>query len=239
KKAHEKQKLFVSAIAESKRRGRRGLRLEDLMALPSEHDSHWLRSDTTVILNHWRRRVVQLDALLASSVRPAGGVWVCLFDSAREAEYLDIISFYKGRFHGGGLRYVRSTWNFKYYGRFQLALQATTKFVWVIDDDVVPGTKFLRQLSHVASTTGPDAVRGALGSVGWIMPGAADSGSSGGGLSGPGGKYYSYRDPSARGGLYIPDRRYGMPVSLLQEVDVLCSQWFIETDWVRLLFRER
>ena len=48
----------------------------------------------------------------------------------------------------------------------------------------------------------------ALGSVGWIMPRVQEKD----------GKFYSYRDRSDGGGLFLPDKRYGIPVSYLQEV---------------------
>lgn len=48
----------------------------------------------------------------------------------------------------------------------------------------------------------------ALGSVGWVMPGSDPSD----------GWFYGYRDPSGNGGLYLPDKRYGIGVPHLQEV---------------------
>lgn len=70
----------------------------------------------------------QLDAILRQTVRPAGGVWVCAFDSPREAEYRTVVNKYRAKFQGegGGLFFVASSFNFKYYGRFQMALQART-----------------------------------------------------------------------------------------------------------------
>ncbi len=75
----------------------------------------------------------QLDAILRQTVRPAGGVWVCAFNSPRESEYREVVDNYRARFAeagggaGGGLFFVASSFNFKYYGRFQMALQARTK----------------------------------------------------------------------------------------------------------------
>lgn len=48
----------------------------------------------------------------------------------------------------------------------------------------------------------------ALGSVGWIMPGVKPYN----------GMFYGYRYRTDRGGLYLPDKRYGIPVPHLQEV---------------------
>ncbi|CAN0543207.1 unnamed protein product, partial [Laminaria digitata] len=70
----------------------------------------------------------QLNAILAQTVRPAGGVWVCLFDSPREPEYRAVVELYSDKFRdSGGLFFISSSFNFKYYGRFQMALQARTK----------------------------------------------------------------------------------------------------------------
>lgn len=85
-----------------------------------------------------------------------------------------------------------------------------------------------------------------LGATGWLLPppskdapAAANSRGSPRSISGAGSKVVDYRDPSQRGGLYIPDDRYNISATQLTEVDVLCSQWFLKTSHVRLLFRER
>lgn len=71
----------------------------------------------------------QLDSILRQTVAPIGGVWVCLFHSPRELEYRAIVESYRERFKPfGGLFFTASTFNFKYYGRFQLALQARTRY---------------------------------------------------------------------------------------------------------------
>lgn len=57
------------------------------------------------------------------------------------------------------LHHATSSFNFKFFGRFQLALQAPTSYVWVVDDDVVPGLRFLEALLHVAGESPPLAPR--------------------------------------------------------------------------------
>lgn len=52
----------------------------------------------------------------------------------------------------------------------------------------------------------------ALGSVGWVMPGPKPSS----------GQFYSYRYRTDKGGLYLPDKRYGIFVPHLQEVKYCC-----------------
>lgn len=55
---------------------------------------------------------------------------MCAFNSPREGEYRTVVERYRSKFSrdgGGGLFFVASSFNFKYYGRFQMALQARTK----------------------------------------------------------------------------------------------------------------
>lgn len=65
------------------------------------------------------------------------------------------------------------------------------------------------RLSKIPEAEGADGSIApmALGSVGWIMPGAKQNE-----------MFYSYRYQTDKGGLYLPDKRYGIPVPHLQEV---------------------
>lgn len=50
----------------------------------------------------------------------------------------------------------------------QMALTAPTDFVWLIDDDMIPGNKYLAQLMHAAGT---DLLgTSLLGSIGRVLP---------------------------------------------------------------------
>ncbi|CAF0745607.1 unnamed protein product [Brachionus calyciflorus] len=40
----------------------------------------------------------------------------------------------------------------KYFGRFQLALQSTTKYVVIFDDDCIPQKRFLEACMHTINT---------------------------------------------------------------------------------------
>uniref|UniRef100_A0A7S2Y3B8 Glycosyl transferase 64 domain-containing protein n=1 Tax=Fibrocapsa japonica TaxID=94617 RepID=A0A7S2Y3B8_9STRA len=204
--------------------------LRDLLQMPSDFDYKRRFSNTTVILNHWKRNSlsVQLDAMLAQNVRPAA-VWVCAFNSPQEKYYQKVVNNYRQSFANASveLSFIASSFNFKYYGRFQLALRAKTRYVWIVDDDIIPGPKFLAALTH---TAGIKQFRGAaLGSIGWIMPKLVETS-----------RYFpSYRTPTDRGGLYFPDLRWDIKSDILYEADLLCSQWFLQVDSVKLLFRER
>lgn len=223
---------------------------EDVPGAVDTESGVMIMRDVTVILNHWNRDTLeeQLDAIMGGSVLPKE-VWVCVFSSDNAERYHSVVALKEPAFlaRGMALHTVTSSYNFKFFGRFQMALQATTEYVWVIDDDVVPGRRFLELLTHTASvvppdvgagnaegssTTGPPSIPGdccgALGSTGWLMPPPDKTTNA----------LVNYRDPSTAGGLYLPDDRYGLAVTALVEVDLLCSQWFLETESVPLLFRE-
>lgn len=49
-----------------------------------------------------------------------------------------------------------------------MALTAPTDFVWLVDDDMIPGNKYLGQLMHAAGT---DLLGSSLlGSIGRVLP---------------------------------------------------------------------
>lgn len=90
-------------------------------------------------------------------MRPRGGVWVCVFNSPREREYRKEVENYRDKFEDfGGLFLVASSFNFKYYGRFQMALQARTRFgryvecltYHVVFAEVLRATRYARCMTH-------------------------------------------------------------------------------------------
>jgi hypothetical protein len=179
----------------------------------------------TVILNHWKRHTLcrQVDALLAQTSGPPAQIWICLFASPMAADARAAALAY----NDSRIAVIESPFNFKYFGRFQLALAATTRYVLVFDDDMVPGRQYLATLLHTAST---GHARGALlGSIGWLLPRPQPA---------PDLRLASYRSlHNDSGGLYVPDLAYDILVERLLEVDYLCSLWFMETRMVRTCMR--
>ncbi len=95
----------------------------------------------------------------------------------------------------------------------------------VLDDDMLPGSRYLQQLLHVVHSARHRAL---LGSIGWLLPRPSKE------L-----RFGSYRSlVNDSGGLYVPDLAYDISVERLLEADYLCSLWFGETRWLRLLWRE-
>jgi hypothetical protein len=182
-------------------------------------------ASVTVILNHWMRHTLcrQLDSLLFQTM-PVAHIWICFFASPMTAAARKAALAY----NDSRIAIFESEHNFKYFGRFQLALGAPTRFVLVLDDDMIPGRAFVATLLHVAGTV--HGRRAALGSIGWLLPRPQPP---------PSLQLSSYRSLiNDSGGLYLPDLAYDLEVEQMVEVDYLCSLWFVRTAWVRLLFRE-
>jgi hypothetical protein len=216
-------------------------------------------ADVTVILNHFKRDSLHLilAALTSGTVKPQE-VWVCIFASPLEAHFRAVVEQFRlSGALGGRIHIIRSDYNFKFYGRFQLALAAATKYVWLMDDDVIPGRRYLELLMHSVSSP---QTRGALGSVGWLMPSPPQEYAAY--IATKKLKFrlrpnvletyrqslkfrlplswkFNYRRQDRYGGLYFPDEKYRIPSPVVLPVDLLCSQWFLETRWVALLFREK
>eukprot|EP00762_Andalucia_godoyi_P008440 ANDGO_04676.mRNA.1 hypothetical protein len=181
-------------------------------------------SDVTVILNVWKRVHLlenQIKALLKQTAPPAH-IWVVAFGSVQYDDALEQVQSIKKLCVGASIDVFYSSENLGYYGRFEIALSAKTRYVWVVDDDVLPGTEFLQFLVHAMRTK----YRGVLGSIGWLLPGARAD------LSVPFHFHYT------QGGVMFPDPWTKVEATRLSPVDYLCSTWFMESAWVPLLFRD-
>lgn len=205
----------------------------------------------TVILNHFKRKTLcsQLDALLQQSL-PFHSVWVLAFGTPRENSLRRIVQTY----NNSRISFVASSHDFKYYGRFQLSLQvlygasehflfhshgygrvadclnclqaAGADFVYILDDDMIPGRRLLQILAHTAGT---EKYRNSvLGSIGRILPFRQRDYS-----------FPSYRKYGSReAGLYLPDPAYGILVERMMQVDFLSSSWFLPAHLVKAIFIE-
>lgn len=91
--------------------------LDELLKLPS---TPGMNSKVTVILNHFQRKTLcaQLDALLAQTL-PFHEVWVVAFGSPEVDTLRAIVEAYNDT----RINIVESKYDYRYYGRFQLALQ--------------------------------------------------------------------------------------------------------------------
>ncbi|KAJ0660849.1 putative nucleotide-diphospho-sugar transferase [Helianthus annuus] len=199
--------------------------LTELMSMKSKWDmsSPQKIPKVTVILNHFKRKTLcsQLDSLLHQTL-PFHHVWVLSFGSPNELGLKRIVESYNDT----RISFISSSYDFKYYGRFQMALQTEADLVYILDDDMIPGTKMLQILSHVAGT---DKYKNSvLGSIGRILPFRQKD------FTFP--SYRKFRSKEA--GLYLPDPAYDITVDKIVQVDFLSSSWFLSAELVKTLFIE-
>jgi hypothetical protein len=102
---------------------------------PSSHSDG--RHSVTVILNLFKRNYVQeqLQAIYGQSCQPES-VWVI-----QMGNHLSLQSI---RHEFPDVRVIQSEVDIKYFGRFSLARYASTEFIWIIDDDIIPSSSWLR-----------------------------------------------------------------------------------------------
>lgn len=178
-------------------------------------------TDIIGVLNVWKRPSLlrrQIEGLLAQTAVPKE-IWVCAFG-------VDDPGVYEGtvrEFCDPNIHFIGSTKNFKYHGRFQLALNsADASYVAFIDDDIMIGRDFLRRCKAVIETT-PDA--GEVGVYGWRR------------LPGPDGNAKIGRYTGGEWIYHLPPERLDSQMGLV-EVDLLCGFHFLRTADVRYLFRD-
>ncbi|KAL8496612.1 hypothetical protein ACS0TY_020344 [Phlomoides rotata] len=198
--------------------------LAELMAMKSKWDLKGGNvPKVTVILNHFKRKTLcsQLDSLLHQTL-PFHHVWVVSFGSPNEQSLKRIVESY----NNSRISLISSSYDFKYYGRFQMALQTEADLVYILDDDMIPGRKMMQILSHVAGT---DKYRNSvLGSIGRILPFRQRDFT-----------FPSYRKfGSKEAGLYLPDPAYDITIDRVVQVDFLSSSWFLSADLIKTLFIE-
>ncbi|CAK9165196.1 unnamed protein product [Ilex paraguariensis] len=177
----------------------------------------------TVILNHFKRKTLcaQIESLLPQTL-PFHHVWVLSFGSPNELSLKRIVNSY----NDSRISFISSSYDFKYYGRFQMALQTEADLVYILDDDMIPGRKMLQILSHVAGTE--KYKNSVLGSIGRILPFRQKD------FTFP--SYRKFRSKEA--GLYLPDPAYDIMVDKIVQVDFLSSSWFLSAELVKTLFIE-
>ncbi|KAL9660186.1 hypothetical protein QQ045_024998 [Rhodiola kirilowii] len=198
--------------------------LAELMTMKSKWDlNDPNKPKITVILNHFKRKTLcaQLDSLLHQTL-PFHHVWVLAFGTPNANSLSRIVNSY----NDSRISFITSKYDFKYYGRFQMALQTEADLIYIVDDDIIPGKKMLQILSHVAGTQ--KYQNSVLGSIGRILPFRQKD------FTFP--SYRKFRSKEA--GLYLPDPAYDIIVDKIVQVDFLSSSWFLSAELVRTLFIE-
>ena len=190
-----------------------------------EIGSGWEASfNVTVVLNPWHRPQLfqmQLKALHEQTFR-ISQIWVVLSASPKHSAFVDIMQSSCATWNMT-CYHVNSDYNFVYYMPWQAALQATTRYVWFLDDDVLPGRHALAFLLHVSNTLlYRDALLGGRGSCVW--PGL---------LSHP--DFLIRRGSTYREGVEYCD---APAMRIIRESENLDGSRFMLQKHIKLLFRE-
>jgi hypothetical protein len=114
--------------------------------------------DITVILNIWKRNhfIEQLNSILNQTLLPKE-IWVIQYE--KHIDLNNLIEEYKEFF--SSIYHIHSSKNLKYFGRFSIAINVSTEYIFIVDDDVIPGRKWLEnafkkcnELNAIISCTG-------------------------------------------------------------------------------------
>ena len=144
----------------------------------------------------------QLESIQAQSV--SVDIWVD-YTVLRREEMEGILATYPD------LKFsIRWNQNLKYHGRFNYALNADTPYVFICDDDIIPGPKYLEHCIETLNKLG-DAL---LTSYGVIL------------------------DPDEKG--YVPARKEGYKSMNIEpvQVDMAGQSMFMKTEYLRFLNAE-
>lgn len=94
----------------------------------------------TVIITVWKRGYLdeQLNSLINQTVRPRA-IWIIQNES--HINIKPVVEKYRNTFPA--IEVLSSTHNLKYFGRFSLSNLVETEYIFVVDDDVIPSSKWM------------------------------------------------------------------------------------------------
>lgn len=114
-----------------------------------------MSNDITVILTCYRRTHLlrqQIEHLRNQTIPPKEiWVWSNFYQQALDIDLYNVNAFFD------------CTNNWKYNGRFAAAMLARTKYIAIIDDDTMPGSKWFENCLNVIKTT--DCILGGVGVI--------------------------------------------------------------------------
>ncbi|KAJ3012234.1 hypothetical protein HKX48_006375 [Thoreauomyces humboldtii] len=194
------------------------LTLKELLALPSAFpangDGEGKNGYTAIVASYKRPYIIHriLDAIMNQTVAPQE-VWVSVFASPFENETRAAVESYTHPLNIP-VKLVMGKPQLKYWARFQLGLQAPTKYTVYFDDDCLPGSNALRNFLHVQNVKDGE-YRGLYGKKGHVSP---------------------VQDADNRKADYID--AWQLEPERITRADVVGGIWFVETRWVELLWHE-
>ena len=105
--------------------------------------------DVTIILNIWKRNYIeeQLTSIFSQTVLPKE-IWIVHYEDHIKTE--QIVEKFKNL--PSRITLIRSEKNLMYFGRFSIAINVSTKFTWIVDDDVIPGNEWVERCTIKCDT---------------------------------------------------------------------------------------
>lgn len=162
----------------------------------------------TAILTVWKRDNLeeQIQTILGQTVKP-DAIWVY-----QCKDFVDVKSILR-KFPQ--IEHIHSSVNLKYFGRFSLAQFALTKYVWIIDDDLIPSACWLENALKMC-----ERENAIVSSAGRIIPK---------------GDYFPEQQKNMHHCFFgdVPD---GGSINFCKQntiVDFGCNGWFFKTDWLK------
>lgn len=161
--------------------------------------------DVTIVLNSYRRLHTLETQLVAIKAQTYPVKDIMLWQNYHDSNNDNKIS----NFAYDNTKNAKCNHNFGVWARFSYALNATTKYVCVIDDDTIPGSRWIENCIETMKTH-----RGLLGCRGVRMS-CSD--------------FKNY--PSCKyEGIHRNDK--------VEQVDIMGHSWFFEKDWLRYYWLE-
>ena len=123
-----------------------------------------LTEDVTVVLNYYNKSAKLLNSqmmALKNQTIKAKCIWGC-FLGCKDDTLLDAFLKWKDEFTN--IYHITSDYNFKYIGRYQLALTAPTEYGIVLDDDRIPCPDFIKKTVEILKSQ--ECI---VGQYGWIL----------------------------------------------------------------------
>jgi hypothetical protein len=170
-------------------------------------------TDVTVILTIWKRDYLeeQIAALMSQGKRPSQ-IWIY-----QCGNFVDVDRYLEKY---PEIELIHSSVNFKYFGRFSIAHYAKTKYIWILDDDVIPSSSWIETCLVKCQTE--NAIISCAGRI--IATEGRIPGST----------------PDAVDGFFFGDVAPNIHHAFCERdttVDYGCGGWFLQTEWLRFFWQ--
>jgi hypothetical protein len=168
----------------------------------------------TIIITVYKRTYLgeQLKALLSASVVPEE---ILILHYENHIDITSVVKQYRKQLPA--IHVIDSDLNLKYFGRFSLAVHVKSEFTWVLDDDVIPGRKWLERCCEKCASLNAE-----ISCTGRIIPKGDYSPERG--AKPDVAKYFI-------GDCYNTDKMNYCPEDTV--VDYACNSYFFKTEWVK------